>query len=365
MTSGRSVCFDARREFTDEQTGLNAVFTSDMGVAGRLTYGGDWYHDDIDSSISNPDGDGDTVQFPDDSYYSRYGAFLYWDVKLTDRLRATSGVRYEFVEAGATVTVDDDSRKIDPEFEGWIGQGGLTYEVTPSLNLVGSISEGFRAPNLDDLAAVNSNVFVGTQLPNPDLDPETSLTYEIGAKFSRDRAWGQVFVWWTDLEDHILRTPPDDTTLLLTRTNKDSYLQGVEGSGEMLLASNWSVYGNFWYTFGEDEVDEVPLSRIPPTQGILGLRRRWGGGQNWFDVYGWLANEQDRLSPRDLADTRRIPPTGTPGYGTVNFRFGRMISGRQRLSVNVENLFDEQYRVHGSGSDGPGINAIVTYEWLR
>jgi outer membrane receptor protein involved in Fe transport len=273
-------------------------------------------------------------------------------------------VRYEHVTSGATVTVNEASTKIDPEFQDWIGYGGLTYELTDQLNLVGSISEGFRAPNLDDLAAVNSNVFVGTQLPNPDLDPETSITYEVGAKLDTPRLRGQTIVWWTDLQNHILRGPPNDQ-LLLERTNKDSFLQGVELSGEYLLPSQWSVYGNFWYTFGRDNVDNVPLSRIPPAQGVLGLRRRWNEGRDWFDVYGWLVREQDRLSPRDLSDTRRIPAGGTPGYATVNFQIGRMISQRQRVALNVENLFDEQYRVHGSGSDGPGINALLTYELLR
>lgn len=356
--------FDAQREFTDEQTGVTAVFGTDLRTAGWLTYGVDWYHDEIDASIFNPDGDGDTAQFPDDAWYSRYGVFLQWYVPLTDRLSATSGVRYEHVTAGATVTVGDASIKIDPEFQDWIGYGGLTYEVTPWLNLVGSISEGFRAPNLDDLAAVNSNVFVGTQLPNPNLEPETSITYEVGMKVDAPRLRGQAMVWWTDLEDHILRGPPNDQ-LLLERTNKDSFLQGVELSGEYLLPRSWSVYGNFWYTFGRDNIDQEPLSRIPPTQGILGLRRRWNGGKEWFDVYAWLAAKQDRLSARDISDTRRIPPGGTPGFGTVNFRYGRMISKRQRLALNVENLFDEQYRVHGSGSDGPGINAILSYELLR
>ncbi|MFW6170051.1 MAG: TonB-dependent receptor domain-containing protein, partial [Planctomycetota bacterium] len=162
----------------------------------------------------------------------------------------------------------------------------------------------------------------------------------------------------------ILRGPPDSQELL-ERTNKDSSLQGVELSGEYLLPDCWSLYGNFWYTFGRDNVDQVPLSRIPPAQGTVGLRRRWDSGKNWLDVHSWLVREQDRLSPRDISDTGRIPGGGTPGYATVNCSLGRMITDHQRISLDVENLFDEQYRVHGSGSDGPGINAVVTYELLR
>lgn len=196
------------------------------------------------------------------------------------------------------------------------------------------------------------------------MAPETSITYEVGTKVDGDNFRGQAFVWWTDLQDHNLRGPPN-AELLLERTNKDSYLQGVELSGEYLLPRLWSVYGNFWYTFGRNNVDQVPLSRIPPAQGLVGLRRRWNSGNEWFDVYSWLVREQDRLSPRDLSDTRRIPTEGTPGYGTVNLRYGRMLTARQRISLKAENLFDEQYRVHGSGNDGAGINVVLTYELLR
>lgn len=358
---------DAIREFTDEQTGVSAIFGTDLGCAGWLNYGFDWYHDEIDSSINNPDADADTAQFPDDSWYSRYGVFLQWEVPVTERLLANAGVRFEHVTAGATVDLIGPppvTLAIDPEYQDWIGSLGLTYKINPCLNLVGSIGQGFRAPNLDDLASINDNVFTGTQLPNPNLDPEKSVTYEVGAKYDGCDFRGQVFVWWTDLQNHILRGAPGPGDLL-ERTNKNSFLQGVEANGEYLLGCDWSLYGNFWYTFGRNDVDLEPLDRIPPTQGVLGLRRRWNEGKEWFDIYTWIAGDQDRLSARDISDTNRIPVGGTPGYETVNIRYGRMISERQRIAVNFENLFDEQYRVHGSGSDGAGIGAVLTYELLR
>ena len=354
---------DAIREFTDEQTGVSAVFGTDLGCGGWLSYGFDWYHDEIDSSIVNPDADSDLAQFPNDAWYSRYGVFLQWDGSITERLQASAGVRYEHVTAGGTVVIPGGpTGPIDPEYQGWVGSVGLNYELNDCLNLVGSISEGFRAPNLDDLAAVNG-AFVGTTIPNPNLDPERSITYEVGAKLAGEKLRGQLFVWWTDLNNHILREPPAGG--LLTRDNKDSYLQGVEASGEYLLPRCWSAYGNFWYTFGRNNTDAEPLSRIPPTQGILGLRRRWNEGKEWFDVYVWLVADQDRLSARDISDVNRIPVGGTPGYQTLNFRYARMIGSRQRIAVNFDNVFDEQYRVHGSGSDGPGIGATITYELLR
>ncbi len=374
--AGRNPDLRSFRSFTDEQFGLTGSFTTDMCRLGTLSYGWDWYHDDIDSSRTDVDSSvaPPTVtpragEVPDDAFYSRYGVYLNWDMWLTDRLLASTGVRFEHVEAGATIDTvnangDPVQGEIDPEYQDWIGHIGLTYEVSPCLHLIGSVSEGFRAPNIDDLASTNGNVFAGTQLPNPNLRPEHSYTYEVGVKFDDNCLRSQVFFWWTDLEDHILRGPPNANDFL-SRANGRSELHGVEATAEYLLDCQWSLYGNFWYTYGQDEgLFDEPLSRIPPTQGIVGLRNRWCGGANWLDMYAWIVAEQDRLSARDIADVNRIPAGGTPGYYTLNVRYGRLISERQRLSVNVENLTDVQYRVHGSGSAGAGIGAVLTYEML-
>jgi outer membrane receptor for Fe3+-dicitrate len=80
-----------------------------------------------------------------------------------------------------------------------------------------------------------------------------------------------------------------------------------------------------------------------------------------LDIYAWLVARQDRLSTRDVRDSR-IPDGGTPGYHTVNVRFGTYIGQRQRISLGIENITNELYRVHGSGVDGPGISGTIGYE---
>ena len=69
------------------------------------------------------------------------------------------------------------------------------------------------------------------------------------------------------------------------------------------------------------------------------------------------AAEADRLSTRDVADTSRIPPGGTPDYLVFHLRGGLWL-GRVRLHAGLENLTDEDYRVHGSGLNMPGRNLV-------
>ena len=124
------------------------------------------------------------------------------------------------------------------------------------------------------------------------------------------------------------------------------------------------IYGNVWYTLGQNTTDGEPVSRIPPAQGVLGLRWQGDEATEWLDLFAWLVTRQDRLSSRDMRDSR-IPDGGTPGYVTVNLRYGRRLAEGRRLVLGVENLFDRGYRVHGSGIDGPGISATASYEIYR
>jgi outer membrane receptor protein involved in Fe transport len=343
-----------------ETTGLNVVATKE-GQSGKWTTGFDWYYDDVDSPFG---GSASGPIVPDDAWYRRAGWFLNWDVALTDRLNATAGVRYESIETAGTPVVMNAPVFINPSYDDWIGQIGLVYELNPCLHLVGSISEGFRAPNLDDLMANNPNVLQqGQSLPSLGLTPEHSINYEVGIKSDLDRLRFQTFVFWIDLQDDIVDITAAPNTF--TTANQDSFIQGVEFDGEYLLDCGWAVYGNFWYTIGKNLVTQSPLSRIPPTQGILGLRYREPSLRSYFAIYTWMSDRQDRLDRvRDVTD-ERIPIGGTPGFATLNLRAGHTFGccDQHRVSLGLENITDQPYQVHGSGVLGTGFTARLGYTW--
>ncbi|MGB2998110.1 MAG: hypothetical protein WBC59_05680 [Phycisphaerae bacterium] len=79
---------------------------------------------------------------------------------------------------------------------------------------------------------------------------------------------------------------------------------------------------------------------------------------------GTFADEQDDLSTRDMADTSRIPPGGTPGYGVLTLRTGWQIRENVNLTFAIENITDEDYRIHGSGLNEPGRNFIFGLELM-
>ncbi len=353
-----------RFQETDVETvGLQMVGAKDLGIWGKVITGVDWYHDDVDSAFG---GTAPGPIIPDDATYERIGWFLSWEVALTQRLDMYAGVRYENIDVAATPVIDGDPVPITPSYHDWVGQIGLVYELTPEVHLVATLAEGFRAPNLDELTANNPNVLQeGQDLPSLGLVPENSLLYEVGIKTNYPRLRTQTFVYWIDLDNNIV--PISAGPNQFRRANQDSFIQGVEFDGEYLLYGGWSIFGNFWYTYGINELTNAPLSRIPPTQGILGLRWRDRYLRGYFSIYTWLVRRQDRLDPvRDLSD-ERIPIGGTPGYGTLNIRWGRTFGryGQHRVSISIENVTDKAYLVHGSGVFGTGITGRFGYTYRR
>jgi hemoglobin/transferrin/lactoferrin receptor protein len=117
------------------------------------------------------------------------------------------------------------------------------------------------------------------------------------------------------------------------------------------------------YPTSEPFIVDEPIDRLMPMQAYLGARWQAPDSPYWLEGLFSAAANADRLSTRDIADTDRIPPGGTPGYVILTLRGGWTIGDSLQLSLALENLFDEDYRIHGSGLNEPGRNIVVSLFW--
>ena len=79
---------------------------------------------------------------------------------------------------------------------------GLTWSGIPDLTLRATFAQGFRAPSLQEKYIVSS-MGGGTILPNPGLKPETSNSYEIGARYVHGGLSVDVAAFYSDADDYI------------------------------------------------------------------------------------------------------------------------------------------------------------------
>ena len=81
----------------------------------------------------------------------------------------------------------------------------------------------------------------------------------------------------------------------------------------------------------------------------------------WGELSILAVAKADHLSLKDETDHSRIPDNGTPGYTLFGLRGGHSFGERTSVTLAAENLVDEDYRVHGSGLNGPGRNFILSF----
>lgn len=113
-----------------------------------------------------------------------------------------------------------------------------------------------------------------------------------------------------------------------------------------------------------DKIEErKPMSRIPPLTGLFIIRWNSPSEKYWIEGVINGADNQDRLSPEDEKDTQRIPPGGTPGYAVFSLRQGIKVNKNLNISTAVENITNEDYRIHGSGQNESGTGLILSIDW--
>jgi hemoglobin/transferrin/lactoferrin receptor protein len=107
-----------------------------------------------------------------------------------------------------------------------------------------------------------------------------------------------------------------------------------------------------------EEVRE-DFDRLMPFTTLLGLRFEPERGRLWVQAEWVHADDADRLSLQNETDTQRIPPGGTPGYDVFHLRAGYRVGRASDVLFAIENLTDEDYRIHGSGVNEPGTNVVL------
>ncbi len=318
-----------------------------------LTGGFEYFNDD---NVGLQNG-GLLANFPDGSA-AFYGAFAQAQIQVTQFVTLAPGIRYDSYESSSV----DPANRANESSEAQLKLAALVHP-TPFLTIFGSFAEGFNAPRLQDLyisgmhfpaapgAPYPNNFFT----PNPDMTPERADTYEVGARLSHrgvlmegDGVEAEFTYFEVDARDFIARE-----VNLMGGTTTFRNLDEVELDGiEARLAYNTPVaYGavSFGRTRGRDILDDAPIDDIPADSWVFEA-----GVKPFGDavVVGWrtmVASDQDRVTDPELA---------TPGYAAHD-AFLRVTPaagslGRLSLWARLNNVFDKEFRRHGSAILAPG-----------
>ena len=349
-----------------------AVFGASMEVRSAparfwsVVSGVDYTHDHVgswrrDTNIATGAATDRRGLYPDGATAESVAAFTHSSIHF-GRTTVDGGVRFSRYSVNA---IDRSFGALRIRPHATVGSVAAMYDIAEGLSVLGSVAQAFRAPNIDDVSTLGAFDF-GVEVPSPDLSPERSVTYEAGTRFTRSGTATSVVAFRTNLSDLIdrVRGTLDGSELhdgqrVYRRANVgDAYVRGVELESRWTMRASLELFGHATYTYGQQIAADQPMRRIPPLNGLVGARLTPISNRNaWIEGTVRFAAKQDRLAQGDR-DDHRIPAGGTPGWTVVNLSVGLPVRGLE-LVGGVYNLFDEAYRIHGSGIDGYGRSAWI------
>jgi len=233
-------------------------------VAGRhmLTYGADWYLDQSNNSDTStttttvfgpPRVRGSaTPTIPNANLWSG-GLFVQGEIQLASRLALGLGVRGQTIQSETRSTQNLPASRAGVKLSNGalVGAASLNWSVLPELNLIGTVGRAFRAPNLVERyfegVTAEGNGFL---VSNPELLPETSLNFDIGAKFRKGRVYAEVIYFNNTISDGIRITALADSMVgnfpVYQNQNVDKVRdQGLEVLAEAALGRGFSLLGHY------------------------------------------------------------------------------------------------------------------------
>jgi len=349
---------------TVKNIGLTAEIVSKPNKNWTMNSGFDYYKDQIFSEAIETSSELNTQVFkrglyPNGSIYKNSSIFNIHNLNF-NKLNIVAGLRYNFLHIQMNeLTLGNIAIKPSA----LVSNYGFNYQLNQHSFLFGSITTGYRAPNIDDLGSLGIVDF-RYEIPSYDLRPEKSLNTEIGYKFRKNKIDFSIAAFKMKLKDIIARVLVDGKVIsgynVYNKKNiESSYINGAEVNYTYLVSKFLTWHTNATYTYGQNVTKNEPMRRIPPLFGqnkISFVKKN-----KTLAISHQFAGKQDRLAQGDK-DDNRIGKLGTPGWNIFNIDAGWEF---KKLSLNTSliNISNVQYKTHGSGVYGMGRAINLTIQW--
>lgn len=269
-------------------------------------------------------------------------------ITITKTLSAVAGLGYDTIKTLNAQDLNSDGSLSDFPMESTSGvnpQFGLFYQLAEKSTAHASIAHKSRLPTIKDRYSYK----LGQGIPNPDLDPERSLNYEIGYenKQWQNLQWEST-VFYNDVSDYIqavrVPDPADATATKLQNQNIGEVdLAGFELAVKSALSDALEIGCSYTYTYADNKSGSSELINIPEHKLAPYLR------------YFYAQRLISQLDA-ELYSDRYSNAEGTrvaDGFAVVTAKIGYDFHNGLLVETGIRNVMDEDYELE-EGYPEPG-----------
>ncbi len=266
-----------------------------------------------------------------------FGFYMQDQIDVSDQWKVLLGLRYDDFSQEVTNRKNDPATVSKSEETALSPRFGVTYEASDNVSVYASYAEGFR-PNSG--ADASGNTF----------DPEESKSYELGMKISSmDGRLNTTIALFKMEKSNILTADPVNAGESAALGEAESEGLEIDITGElsdsvdMVFSYAYVDAGTSTDLYNFDWAVNLPagseLVNVPENSANLMLTKQFN--INGADAsLGFTINYVDDRLGETIDPTYRLPE-----YTLVNLFGSYQLNDQVKLTMNIDNLFDEKHYV--------------------
>ncbi len=210
------------------------------------------------------------------------------------------------------------------------GFAAVGFDLGSGLEITGQVARGFRDPLLSDryYRGVTGRGFI---TGNPNLDPETSLQFDLALRFTGRRTAVGLYAYSYRIDDLIERFRVGDDFSF--RNHGEAEITGLELEASLVIGSSLELQLGAQALRGETLEDGTPTDGVP-APGVFAVVRGTPSTRWWWMARGAVYSADDRPGPTEQ---------DVPGYAVLDAGAGLTVSEWLDISLLARNLLNRSY----------------------
>lgn len=330
------------------------IFPVDLSISydhlngALLTFGTDYQQvsyetfSEISSKVKGNDANADQV-----------GVYVQEEIPLGDFL-IRAGTRYSYTKHDISLLGGSTPGNDEQDWDKLLWSAGIKYNPTPIFSIYTNAGSSFVAPSLKSVGGTIALSDLGVagkngQLPNPDLEPETGLGYDLGADiYPTDSIKLGIRGFYNLVDDQIVTVVVSDDPSQSQDINAgETTSYGAELSIEQRVSSWLKWFANYTYTSTEidnandPDQDGADVPFVPEHMGNIGVDVSLP-----FDITGSLYLH---MASSIYDSTSKSNRSKFDGYEELNLSIKKTLFDEPGYKIDgyidLYNLTDNQYEM--------------------